>query len=203
MRVASGEVESLNDRYVKLERQAAEVQQFMSRDCAERDTLRGVADSLVGERTSLQRRLLQIRSELESETKDAEALEQELQQTRAEQSTRLGALDKVLRLYQSVLGLELVPGDDELHLVFTLVDPRDPARRFAFGVKVLEDNTYMVTSCEPQLESLGELSQLLRQENRFADFVKAARRGFSGLVQREIEEEEEAEEAQAAARRPA
>jgi hypothetical protein len=60
-----------------------------------------------------------------------------------------------------------------------------------------------VTSCEPQLESLGELSQLLRQENRFADFVKAARRGFSGLVQREIEEEEEAEEAQAAARRPA
>jgi hypothetical protein len=48
----------------------------MSRDCAERDTLRGVADSLVGERTSLQRRLLQIRSELESETKDAEALEQ-------------------------------------------------------------------------------------------------------------------------------
>jgi hypothetical protein len=37
----------------------------------------------------------------------------ELQQTRAEQSTRLGALDKVLRLYQSVLGLELVPGDGE------------------------------------------------------------------------------------------
>jgi hypothetical protein len=48
-----------------------------------------------------------------------------------------------------------------------------------------------VTSCEPALECLSELSQLLRQENRFADFVKGARRGFSALVQREIEEEEE------------
>lgn len=45
----------------------------MSRDCAERDTLRGVADSLVGERASLQRRLQQIRAELEAETKEAEA----------------------------------------------------------------------------------------------------------------------------------
>ena len=48
----------------------------MSRDSADRDSLRSVADSLVGERTSLQRRLLQIRSELEAETKEAEALEQ-------------------------------------------------------------------------------------------------------------------------------
>ncbi|KAI8465650.1 MAG: chromosome segregation protein Spc25-domain-containing protein [Monoraphidium minutum] len=203
MRVASGEVESLNDRYIKLEKQAAEVQEYMSRDTAERDSLRGVAESLVGERTSLQRRLLQIRSELEAETREAEALDKELQQAKGEQSSRLGALDKVLRLYQSVLGLELVPGDDELNLVFTLIDPRDAARRFVFAVKVLEDNTYMVTSCEPRLETLGELSQLLRQENRFAEFVKAARKGFSALVQREIEDEEEREEAEAGARRDA
>lgn len=48
----------------------------MSRDSADRDALKGVADSLVGERASLQRRLQQIRSELESETKEAQALEQ-------------------------------------------------------------------------------------------------------------------------------
>lgn len=36
-----------------------------------------------------------------------------------------------------------LPPADELHLVFTLVDPRDPDRRFTFAVKVLEDNTYM------------------------------------------------------------
>jgi hypothetical protein len=35
----------------------------------------------------------------------------ELLSERKSQSSRLGALDKVLRLYQSVLGLELVPGD--------------------------------------------------------------------------------------------
>lgn len=57
-----------------------------------------------------------------------------------------------------------------------------------------------VTHCEPRLECLAELSQLLRQENRFADFVKAARRGFAALVQREIEDEEEREEAAAAGR---
>lgn len=195
MRSAAGEMENLNDLYYRLERQAADVKRLMSQDCTERDTLRGLADSLVGERATLQRRLLQMRAELEAETKTAQNLEQELQQARSEQSNRLGALDKVLRLYQSVLGLELVPGDDELNLVFTLVDPRAPDRAFTFAVKVLEDSTYMVTSCDPPLEELEELSHLLRQENRFADFVRAARRGFAGLVQREIEEEEEREDA--------
>ena len=47
-----------------------------------------------------------------------------------------------------------------------------------------------VTSCEPPLPELAELAPLLRQENRFADFVKGARRGFAGLVQREIEADE-------------
>jgi len=87
--------------------------------------------------------------------------------------------------------------------VFTLVDPRDPARAFEFAVKVLEDNTYQVTSCAPPLDCLPQLSHLLRQENRFADFVKGARGGFAALVQREIEEEEERGERGAAAARRA
>lgn len=57
-----------------------------------------------------------------------------------------------------------------------------------------------MTSCDPQLPNLPQLSQLLRQENRFAEFVKAARREFAGLVQREIEEEEEREEQEAKSR---
>jgi hypothetical protein len=303
----AGEVESLNDQYAKLERQAAEVQQCeqqrrnaagmrvrvrrvcaasrahgrgsrphrvglagvrtaappsrlrapagMSRDCAERDTLRGVAESLVGERTSLQRRLLQMRSELEAETKDAEGVEQGAapraagaaagprspdpprralpeataplerapsapasatqspRPARARASPRraaAGALGAVQPAGGAGQGAAAVPeragagagagrrcaaacccgarpglvagttaslqtgaaphgvhlahafqseprpcrhayhalawslgAADELHLVFTLIDPRDPARPFEFAVKVLEDNTYM------------------------------------------------------------
>ncbi|GBF93798.1 hypothetical protein Rsub_06130 [Raphidocelis subcapitata] len=187
VRTASADVESLNERYYKLERQAAEVQQYMSRDVAERDALRSMSESLGGEKAALQRRLWQLRAELEAETAGAQAAEQELQRERSTQDNRLGALDKVLRLYASVLGLELVPGDEELNLIFRLIDPRDPARAFKFAVRVLEDNTYEVTSCEPRLDCLDELSGLLRQENRFADFVKAARRGFAALVKRETE----------------
>jgi hypothetical protein len=47
----------------------------MSRDTAERDALRGMAESLVGERATLQRRLLQLRAELEADTRSAEAAE--------------------------------------------------------------------------------------------------------------------------------
>lgn len=49
-----------------------------------------------------------------------------------------------------------------------------------------------VTRCEPPLPNLAPLSALLRQENRFADFVKGARKGFAALVQAEIETEEAA-----------
>jgi len=115
----AGEIESLNDRYYKLERAAAEVAQgepsapcrarqaydctceqmkhstappthhhhqhhndnnntattAMSRDLAERDTLKGVSESLEGERASLQRRLLQLRAELDADTRSAQATE--------------------------------------------------------------------------------------------------------------------------------
>jgi hypothetical protein len=59
---------------------------------------------------------------------------------------------------------------------------------------------HAVTSCAPQLPNLPALSQLLRQENRFAEFVKGARQGFAALVQREIEEEEARHEAAGARR---
>jgi hypothetical protein len=38
--------------------------------------------------------------------------------------------------------LSLLQRTDELALVFTLVDARDPARAFRLAVRVLDDNSY-------------------------------------------------------------
>lgn len=46
----------------------------------------------------------------------------DLQQVRSEHANRLGALDKMLRLYQSVLGLELVPGDGKRGMCGTALE---------------------------------------------------------------------------------
>jgi hypothetical protein len=55
----------------------------MARDVAERDALRGMAESLGGEKAALQRRLWQLRAELESETAAAQAAEQGARPTSA------------------------------------------------------------------------------------------------------------------------
>lgn len=47
----------------------------MSRDCAERDELQGVSESLAAEKAGLQRRLQQLREELEADTRGAAAAE--------------------------------------------------------------------------------------------------------------------------------
>lgn len=85
----------------------------MERDLAERDALKGVSDSLAAEKAALHKRLAALRADLEADTAAADAADAELQRERAVQGGRLGALDKVLRLYRTVLGLELVPGEGE------------------------------------------------------------------------------------------
>lgn len=55
---------------------------------------------------------------------------------------------------------------------------------FAFAVKVLPDNTYEVTSCNPQVPELPELAENLNATQDFARFVKGLRSSFVNLARR-------------------
>lgn len=58
---------------------------------------------------------------------------------------KLGALHQALGMYQQRLGLEFQHGDadgEQLRVVMTQVDARDPARPFTFAVQVMGDNSY-------------------------------------------------------------
>jgi hypothetical protein len=58
---------------------------------------------------------------------------------------KLGALHQALGMYQQRLGLEFQHGDtdgEQLRVVMTQVDARDPARPFTVAVQVMGDNSY-------------------------------------------------------------
>jgi len=91
---------------------------------------------------------------------------------------RLGALRKALSIYSSRLGLEFKQGTEELELVFTQIDPKEPSRPFGLAVKVHDDKSYEVTRCNPEVPALRELVIKLNQNSDFSEFIKTLRRAF-------------------------
>lgn len=84
------------------------------------------------------------------------------------------------------LGLEFDKiHDDKLRMVFTQVDPADPARRFAFTVWVTPAETYALDDVAPALPP-GVAPALLAELNAgndFSAFVQRMRRAFKALVE--------------------
>lgn len=83
------------------------------------------------------------------------------------------------------LGLEFEKiTDDKLRLVFTQIDPADPAGRHAFSLRVTPDDAYEVDDCEPPLPP-GTLAGLLGElngGNDFSRFVQMMRRAFKAAA---------------------
>jgi hypothetical protein len=150
------------------------------------------ADALEAERAALARRLADAEAALERDSAEAEKRERALGKRGGAQAGHLAALDRALELYRGALGLELVPADDELRLVFTQVDARAPARPFCFAVAAEEEGegegaagrakasapVYRVTRCEPEVAELPALRARLAASGDFAAFVKGMRRAF-------------------------
>lgn len=82
--------------------------------------------------------------------------------------------------YYKRLGLEFEKiHDDRLRLVFTQVDALDPTRKFAFNVRVAdEDASYSVDGVEPPVAGLEALVAQLNATNDFSVFVQLMRRKF-------------------------
>jgi hypothetical protein len=157
------------------------------------------ADALEAQRAALARRLAEAEAALEHDSAAAERRGAALRRRGGAQAGHLAALDRALELYRGALGLELVPADDELRLVFTQVDPSAPERAFCFAVAADEGAgagagagdegepaaaaaakapVYRVTGCDPEVAELSSLRARLAATGDFAAFVKGMRRAF-------------------------
>jgi hypothetical protein len=103
---------------------------------------------------------------------------------RREQEVRfqLNELTKGIANYRR-LGLEFEKiNDDRLRLVFTLIDPRAPEKKFSFTVKITDSDVYRVDTCEPAVPRLADLLNTLNETNDFSAFVQSMRSEFKLLA---------------------
>jgi len=76
--------------------------------------------------------------------------------------------------------------DNNIRVVMTLINPRDPAQRYCFEVHVSpSDDTYAVTSCQPPIAALPALVAQLNATNQFSHFIQYMRREFVALARGE------------------
>lgn len=85
------------------------------------------------------------------------------------------------------LAFENVAGEagtsNNIRVVFTLIHPTDPAKRFCFDVHVSPtDDSYAVTSCLPPVAALEGLLAQLNATNQFSVFVQQMRKEFVALA---------------------
>ncbi|MEW5311170.1 MAG: hypothetical protein WDW38_002906 [Sanguina aurantia] len=148
---------------------------------AEADTLNSNERDAKDQSTALRKQLDQLRRELAvaQEQQDHRmadhALEEGLRQK------RMQALRTAVSVYSTRLGLEFKQGPEELELVFTQIDTHDPERQFCFAVRILPDNSYQVTRCQPEVEQVSALLLQLNSSNNFAAFVQALRAAFQSM----------------------
>ncbi len=97
-------------------------------------------------------------------------------------TTIVGELQKSLGFYRK-FGLNFERLDDrQLKLTFTLVDPRDHARPFAFFLLINSRDQYEVEGCSPPVAALPVLLATLNATNDFSAFVISMRQQFKMMV---------------------
>jgi hypothetical protein len=94
---------------------------------------------------------------------------------------QLNELTKGIAFYRR-LGLDFEKiNDDRLRLVFSLIDPADPDRKFCFNVRVTDAEAYEVDSVEPPVAGLEAAVRALNEGNDFSAFVQVRRCKCIGL----------------------
>jgi hypothetical protein len=108
----------------------------------------------------------------------------EYERQEAEVRYKLQELSKGVEFYTKRLGLSFEKIDaDALRLIFTLLDPRDPGRRFTFTLRATETDAYTVDECDPPVAALPDLLRQLNAEgNDLARFIQLMRREFKRMV---------------------
>lgn len=176
----------LDKKQQQLVEQTREVR---ARLATEREQLEGLQRELTifrDQEAALPQQLGHLKQVLESEEARLAKKEKGLAEQAAVQRKKMAALHQAVQLYSERLGLTFTQpedGKEELQLVFTHVDPRDPERQFMFAVRVQEDDTYEVTKCAPQVNNIDEYLVALNKSTNFCSFVRAMRREFRRMVE--------------------
>lgn len=109
----------------------------------QQDELQIELDRVSAQQAALPGLISEVRVALAAETVKAERQAAALADQDSAKQRKLGALQQALQMYRDRLGLVFEQAaEEQLVLVFTHVDARDPARRFEFAVQVLEDDSY-------------------------------------------------------------
>lgn len=182
-------IRCLEQQRAELEQQAAQVQERLTSETGELAALQEELGRIQVEQGRLPKLVAEVSDALEAEAAAFARQEAALSNQEALKERKLGALHQALSMYQQRLGLAFQHGEadgEQLHVVFTQVDPRDPARPFRFSVQVGADNSYAVQSCEPAVPAMAQLLAQLNSGGSFSQFVRCMRREFRAAVGAEL-----------------
>ncbi|KAJ8352303.1 hypothetical protein SKAU_G00237790 [Synaphobranchus kaupii] len=93
---------------------------------------------------------------------------------------RLKNLNKNKLVFQESLGLEIrkIHGE-KLQFVFRNISHKDPGFAYTFILRISEEGSYVVVSCDPPIESMPHLERRLQETNNFSAFLANVRKEFS------------------------
>ncbi|XP_036400552.1 kinetochore protein Spc25 [Megalops cyprinoides] len=93
---------------------------------------------------------------------------------------RLKNLNKAKQVFQDWLGLEIrkIHGE-KLQFVFRNINHKDPEGAYTFILRINEEGSYEVVSCDPPLENMGLLERRLQETKNFSAFLANVRKEFS------------------------
>ncbi|XP_066543741.1 kinetochore protein Spc25 [Amia ocellicauda] len=136
-------------------------------------------------------------SEIQDKEKQKEAMIRNIQKLTEEQARKkqlmiaqnkankdkLKNLNKAKQVFQERLGLEIRKlHGEKLQFVFRNISHKDPDSVYTFLLRIDEEGSYEVISCDPPLECMSHLEHRLKQTNNFSAFLANVRKEFSALT---------------------
>ncbi|KAL6759531.1 hypothetical protein V8C86DRAFT_2574226 [Haematococcus lacustris] len=175
-------IDQLESSHRALQDAALQTKQRLETEAQEVSALQDTSTALRQQKDQVYAEVVALQDTLQAQEQQDRQKEAEAASQDSVHRKKLAALQRVLHMYSSRLGLTFKQGADELQLVMTQVQASQPARPFIVAVRVLPDNSYQVTQCEPHVESLPTLLTALNTSNNFSCFVKSLRLAWQQMV---------------------
>ncbi|KAK9823360.1 hypothetical protein WJX72_002198 [[Myrmecia] bisecta] len=178
-------IQALERRQEELSLQAGRLRQRLETERGSEAALQAELAVVQAEQAALPKQISKLQEALAHETNKLSHREAAIADETLVKEKKLEALRQAVQVYRCRLGLEFKHTNDsqeELQLVFTQIDRQHTEREFMFAVRVMDENQYEVTKCNPEVDALPALLQRLNESKNFSKFVRGMRRHFQQLV---------------------
>ncbi|XP_067122302.1 kinetochore protein Spc25-like isoform X2 [Centruroides vittatus] len=133
--------------------------------------------------------ILQLTESLEAKINIEEEKTKEYEQllvTQQSNDEKIVEFDKAINYFQSRLGLKLKSKEDlGLSFIFTHINPDNQDEQFEFCIKIIDNDEYSVTLCQPEIPEAKLLLEKLNETNDLKSFVAAVREKFKEQISKE------------------